>query len=117
MKEPELWYFAKLREYFSPPREVFDKAVAAGKKIPYYWWENPDWDYIFENRMVICGDPDECIRQIEAFEDAGITRILAQFQVGGMPHDKVMRALGLWGEYVLPYFAKKGALAAKEPRQ
>jgi alkanesulfonate monooxygenase SsuD/methylene tetrahydromethanopterin reductase-like flavin-dependent oxidoreductase (luciferase family) len=111
MKEPELWYFAKLREFFSPPRAVVEKTAEAGGRVPYHWWETPDWDYIYDNRMVICGDPDECIRQIESFVDVGITRIMAQFQVGGMPHDKVMRALALWGEHVIPHFQKQGARA------
>ncbi len=109
MREPELWYFSKLREFFAPPRATLEKTVAAGGRVPYHWWETPDWDYIYDNRMVICGDPDETIRQIEAFIDVGVTRIMAQFQVGGMPHDKVMQALELWGKYVIPHFAQRGA--------
>ena len=84
------------------------KLFPAGSK-PF--WESPTWDYIFGERMVICGSPDDVIEQIKEYEDAGINRLMAQFQLGGMPHRMVMESMKLWSEAVSPAFEKKGKKA------
>ncbi|MBI3744466.1 MAG: LLM class flavin-dependent oxidoreductase [Chloroflexi bacterium] len=113
MKPWEMWYFERLVEFFAPrnpkEREAMSKLFPAGSK-PF--WENPTWDYIMGERMVICGDPDDVIEQIKEYEDAGINRLMAQFQLGGMPHRMVMESMKLWSEAVLPAFEKKGKKAA-----
>ena len=94
MRDYELWYFGKLLEFFSP-KALLDEMKRFG-------WERPSWDYIFGEKMVICGDPDDCIEQVKDYQAAGITRIMGQFQVGGMPHQQVMAAIDLFGREVIP---------------
>ena len=103
MHDYEMWYFAKLIEFFAPKSEEERSKVRSGAD----WWENPNWDYIYGEKMVICGDPDTCIATIKEYEEAGINRLMGQFQVGGMPHTMVMQSMKLFSEEVLPFFDSK----------
>ena len=110
MKEFEMWYFQKLREFFAPKTEAERQARKRGGALAY--WENPTWDYIKGEKMVICGDPAEVIETIKEYEEIGINRLMCQFQVGGMPHRTVMESMKLWSEEVIPYFEKRGTKVA-----
>jgi alkanesulfonate monooxygenase SsuD/methylene tetrahydromethanopterin reductase-like flavin-dependent oxidoreductase (luciferase family) len=104
MKPFEMWYFGKLIEFFAPkPGQTHSGPVRPGGD----WWNRPNWDYITGERMVICGDPRDCVEQLKEYEQAGINRVMCQFQVGGMPHTMVMEAMRLWGEEVIPYFQSR----------
>ena len=104
MREYEMWYFGKLREFFAPKseEEAGDRQRVSGGTS---YWENPSWEYIRDEKMVICGDPDRCIEVLKEYEEAGINRVMCQMQVGGMPHTMVMQAIKLWGDEVIPNFA------------
>ena len=67
---------------------------------------DPDW-LIEESGTVICGSPQTCIRQIQRFVDLGATEAL--LRIDGMPHDKLMRSLELFGRYVIPHFREEFA--------
>ena len=54
--------------------------------------------------MVIGGSPDDVIRQLERHEEIGLDHVLCQMQVGYISHEKIMRSLELFGEYVIPHF-------------
>jgi alkanesulfonate monooxygenase SsuD/methylene tetrahydromethanopterin reductase-like flavin-dependent oxidoreductase (luciferase family) len=103
MKPYEMWYFSKLIEFFTPKS---DDERARHANLPQ-WWTNPNWDYVYGEKMVICGDPKDCIDTVKEFEAAGVNRLMCQFQVGGMPHTMVMEALRLWGEEVIPFFKSR----------
>ncbi len=109
MKPYELWYYTKLREFFAPKTEEEKRLAvqASGGRGAGAFWEEPNWDYIYGERMVICGDPDDCVQQIKEYEQAGVNRLMAQFQVGGMPHDLVMEAMELFGAEVIPFFQSR----------
>ncbi|MBI3742827.1 MAG: LLM class flavin-dependent oxidoreductase [Chloroflexi bacterium] len=104
MRDYEMWYFQKLIEFFAPKSAEDQKLIVKGVGS---WWENPTWDYVFGEKMVICGDPDECIQQIKEYEEAGINRLMAQFQVGGMPHKMVMDSMKIFSKEVTPFFAPR----------
>ena len=99
LKPYELWYFEKLVEFFSPKTDADHHRHA---EMETRWWENTNWDYIQSERLVVCGEPKECVEVVKEFEEIGVTRLMCQFQVGGMPHDMVMEALEMWGEEVIP---------------
>ena len=104
MREYEMWYYARLVEFFSPKTEEEKKLVPEGAAR---FWENPNWDYVYDEKMVICGDPDDVIETIREYEEAGVNRLMCQFQVGGMPHTMVMESMKLWGKEVIPVFEKR----------
>ncbi len=103
MKPYEMWYFAKLIEFFAPKPGETRILERPGSD----WWNRPSWDYILGERMVLCGDPHDCIEMLKEYEQAGITRVMAQFQVGGMPHTMVMESMRLFGEEVIPFFQSR----------
>ena len=58
-----------------------------------------------QNRFIV-GDPAYCIEQIELHhERLGIQEMGFRLHWPGMPHDRVLRAIALLGERVLPHFA------------
>lgn len=100
MHDYEMWYFQKLIEFFAPKNEEDRKKMPADQA----WWDHPNWDYVYGEKMVICGSPKTCIDTVKEYKEAGINRLMCQFQVGGMPHTQVMEAMRMWGEEVIPYF-------------
>ena len=74
------------------------KEVAAG---------NASASIFDEQNMIITGDPDTCIRKIEAYEAAGADGVLCMMQTGRIRHEHVMQSIELFGKYVLPHFKKK----------
>jgi alkanesulfonate monooxygenase SsuD/methylene tetrahydromethanopterin reductase-like flavin-dependent oxidoreductase (luciferase family) len=58
--------------------------------------------------MIIVGDPDECLRKILRYEQAGVDQLLCYVQFGKLPHDKVMRGIELLGTRVIPELEKRG---------
>ena len=57
-----------------------------------------------ENRSVI-GDPRQCVAKIKALRAQGIEYFGCNFAFGGMPHSKVLDAMTLFAEEVMPHFA------------
>jgi alkanesulfonate monooxygenase SsuD/methylene tetrahydromethanopterin reductase-like flavin-dependent oxidoreductase (luciferase family) len=67
-----------------------------------------DMDYLAEESAgVVIGDPDACVRQIKKFEAIGVQEML--LGVDGIPHDKIMKSLELFGKYVIPQFKRISA--------
>ncbi len=55
------------------------------------------------DQAAIVGDPEEVADKIRAHHEAlGVTYFLGAFSRGGIPHDKVMTSLRLFGEKVIP---------------
>ena len=58
-----------------------------------------------QDRFIV-GDPAHCIEQIERHrERLGIQEMGFRLHWPGMPHERVLRAIALLGERVLPHFA------------
>ena len=104
MREYEELYFHLLQKYFAPQdpedRKRREAGLAPGRQA--FWQLQGTFDEAYHNRMVICGDPDDCIRELKDYEKAGITLILGVFQLGGMPHELVMNSIRLFGKAVIP---------------
>ena len=49
------------------------------------------------------------------YKESGVDQAMMLFQVGSVPHDKIMNSIRLFGKYVIPHFkseAKKEARTA-----
>ena len=96
-----------LAKNFAPPTP--EEAAARKASMPEgsvpYWEKPPTFDEAYAGRMMIIGDPDDCIRQVNDYEKAGVTMIQGAFQLGGMPHDMVMDSIKLFGDEVIPNLA------------
>jgi luciferase family oxidoreductase group 1 len=68
--------------------------------------EDITFDLMSDNDMVIVGDPDECARKVRRyFSEADIDQLICQMKIVGVPHEKVMRSIELFGKHVIPEFA------------
>jgi alkanesulfonate monooxygenase SsuD/methylene tetrahydromethanopterin reductase-like flavin-dependent oxidoreductase (luciferase family) len=53
---------------------------------------------------VIVGDPEQCIRKVKRYREAGCDQLLCLMQPYAIPPDKVMASIDLFGRYVIPAF-------------
>jgi alkanesulfonate monooxygenase SsuD/methylene tetrahydromethanopterin reductase-like flavin-dependent oxidoreductase (luciferase family) len=56
------------------------------------------------HHMVVVGNPDEVMRKLETFQQAGLSQVICFKQAGRIPHANIMRSIQRMGTYVLPYF-------------
>lgn len=88
-------------------------AIAArpNRQVEEYEGVDPrkvDLQFMIDNGMCVVGNPDTCIRQIERIQRAAkLDTFLCMMQFWDIPHEKTMKAIGLFGKHVLPHF--KGA--------
>ncbi|MCB2080899.1 MAG: hypothetical protein KDE55_24760, partial [Novosphingobium sp.] len=59
--------------------------------------------------MVIVGTPDECLRKLARYEEAGVDQLLCYLNFGYLPHEAVMKSIELLGTYVIPELQKRGS--------
>ncbi len=107
MRPYEERYMQLLAKFFAPPtpeEAAVRKAAMPEGTVPY-WEKPPTFDEAYAGRMMIIGDPDDCIREVKEYEKAGVTMIQGAFQLGGMPHDMVMESIKLFGDEVIPNLA------------
>jgi probable F420-dependent oxidoreductase len=85
----------------------------------HYYWQNrlaefrsigPEVEFTLENlapNRLILGDPETCVREFQRWHEAtGADYFLLRLRhahSGGPPHAKIMQALKLFGEQVLPF--------------
>ncbi len=66
-----------------------------------------DPDTLRDRGIIIAGDPDNCIRGIQLYEDAGVDQVLLIMQTETVPHEKVLQSLELFGKHVIPAFKNR----------
>jgi alkanesulfonate monooxygenase SsuD/methylene tetrahydromethanopterin reductase-like flavin-dependent oxidoreductase (luciferase family) len=63
------------------------------------------YDAIRQERAVF-GEPSYCLERLQEIRDTlGVQQIMAWMNIGGMPHDKVLRSMRLFAERVMPALA------------
>ena len=63
------------------------------------------WEMLLE-RSMLAGPPEHVVQQIQELRDVcGIENVITFMDAGGVPHDKIMRSLELFGTQVMPAFA------------
>ncbi len=87
-----------------------DEPIRAGRNLASPLADEPDDEAWWER--LIYGTPERCIAQLRRDAEAGITDVLGWFDVGGLPHEQVVRSLRLFAQEVLPALAEAGVGAA-----
>lgn len=59
--------------------------------------------------MVIVGTPDECLKKLLRYEEAGVDQLLCYLNFGYLPHEAVMKSIELLGTHIIPELKKRGA--------
>ena len=95
MVKNELYSYSYLRNLFGLEADANDLTDAQLKEHP----------------LVVVGNPDEVIRKLETFQQAGFHQAILFKQAGRIPHQNIMRSIQRIGKYVIPYFNphKRGA--------
>ena len=102
-----LWYMKSSIEVVKPvlkkdvPNNMKYLEQMFGMKLDQLTYE----DLTSANRIV-CGSPDECIEQLKPYAELGVDLVLGMFEFGAGQHAKVMKAIQLFGEEVLPTMRK-----------
>jgi natural product biosynthesis luciferase-like monooxygenase protein len=105
---PVLWYF-----------RMMEKHIAfAGRKSDYEEYEKVrryahtvDWDELLQTRAYVCGNPAQCVKQIEEMrEQYGFTQLICWTRLAGLDHRKVLRSMELFSRDVLPHFRRERAV-------
>jgi alkanesulfonate monooxygenase SsuD/methylene tetrahydromethanopterin reductase-like flavin-dependent oxidoreductase (luciferase family) len=88
MAKNELYSYEYLRTIFDLEADANELTDAQLKQHP----------------MVIVGRPEEVIRKIERFQDAGIDQLILFKQAGRIPHQKIMDSIRRVGKHIIPHF-------------
>jgi len=105
---PVLWYYRSIASLVAPPRgqppaegyEDYPGIREAARTV--------QWDELLASGAVICGNPESCIRQIEALQTKyNFTQILCWTRLSGLEHRKVLRSMELMQRHVIPHFKRQ----------
>lgn len=61
-----------------------------------------DYDELAEKFVI--GTPEDCIAQLEEYDDLGVDQVLVRCQFPGQPQEPTLRALERFGNEVIPHF-------------
>ncbi len=66
-----------------------------------------DADTLCERGIIIAGDPDGCIKDVQLYEDAGVDQVILITQTETIPHERVLQSLEMFAKHVIPAFRKE----------
>ena len=80
--------------------QLYNRASQANNPKPEITWEN-----LLKSAM-LAGPPELVIEQIQKLrEECGIENVITFMDAGGVPHEKIMQSLELFGTRVMPAFS------------
>jgi alkanesulfonate monooxygenase SsuD/methylene tetrahydromethanopterin reductase-like flavin-dependent oxidoreductase (luciferase family) len=88
------------------PPEAQEKAFPLLKKQADGDFDITTFD---DQDMVIIGTPEECLRKLLKYEEAGVDQVLCYQNFGYLPQDAVLESIALLGDYVIPELKAMGA--------
>ncbi len=72
------------------------------------------FDELIATNRIICGSPEDCIKQLKPYQDLGIDVLLGMFEFGGGENAKVLRAIDLFGKEVLPSLKRSSTVEQRK---
>jgi natural product biosynthesis luciferase-like monooxygenase protein len=102
-----LWYFRTIANYVAPPAGQPPVEGYEAYAHIRYAARTVQWDELLNSKAVICGNPEECVRQIEEMRDKyGFTQMLCWTRLAGLDHRKVTRSMELMQKHVMPHLRR-----------
>jgi alkanesulfonate monooxygenase SsuD/methylene tetrahydromethanopterin reductase-like flavin-dependent oxidoreductase (luciferase family) len=103
------WYTQHVFKQFStvqgtPGYEVYEKIVGdASQQFAQLTQQYGNMiDPLIDLSVIAVGDPNEVSRTVEKFAAQDVDMIITSHAIGGIPHEKVMRSIELFGTEVIP---------------
>jgi alkanesulfonate monooxygenase SsuD/methylene tetrahydromethanopterin reductase-like flavin-dependent oxidoreductase (luciferase family) len=59
---------------------------------------------MIEHGMVMGGDPASCNDLVKRYADVGVDQLIIHMQPSGLPHEKIMESIRLFGTHVIPEY-------------
>jgi hypothetical protein len=53
--------------------------------------------------LVAVGIATDCIEKVQQYQEIGVEQLLCLMQTDGIPHEKTMQSIRLWGEKAIPH--------------
>jgi alkanesulfonate monooxygenase SsuD/methylene tetrahydromethanopterin reductase-like flavin-dependent oxidoreductase (luciferase family) len=94
-----------VREAYNPPDFVVNAAAMNPWMDPRV--SHPDGVRFVLETGALYGTPARVAEQVAALRDAGLGHVMCQASWGGLPHDKAMTSLRLFGDGVAPRFRER----------
>ncbi|MFJ9544100.1 LLM class flavin-dependent oxidoreductase [Streptomyces sp. NPDC101225] len=97
-----LWYIRRQVNLVTPP-DYYDARHASYKvlgQLAAGQSEEESIETLRENHMIVCDDVEGSRKAYKRFEEAGVTDLILQFQVGGLANDDVLNTIRLFGSEV-----------------
>jgi alkanesulfonate monooxygenase SsuD/methylene tetrahydromethanopterin reductase-like flavin-dependent oxidoreductase (luciferase family) len=61
-----------------------------------------DAETLRDRGIIIAGNPENCIKGVQLYEDAGVDQVILIMQTETIPHEKVLSSIEMFGKYVIP---------------
>jgi alkanesulfonate monooxygenase SsuD/methylene tetrahydromethanopterin reductase-like flavin-dependent oxidoreductase (luciferase family) len=61
-------------------------------------------EYLVEANACVLGTPEDCVKTVRLYEEAGIDLLLCLVNPYKIPHEAVMQTIELMGTEVIPHF-------------
>ena len=103
LREPIRWFFRTQADLIADPVGVPPAQYKFYKRVRENLLSLSDEKAL--EQAAICGDPEEVADKIRQHHEAlGVTYFMGSFNRGGIPHDRIVRSMRLFGEKVMPRF-------------
>lgn len=87
-----------------------DERIVAGRNEEYPVPNEPTDDELWDR--VVYGPPERCIAQLRRDAEMGFTDFIGWFDVGGLPHETVVRSMRRFATEVMPALTETGSSVA-----
>jgi alkanesulfonate monooxygenase SsuD/methylene tetrahydromethanopterin reductase-like flavin-dependent oxidoreductase (luciferase family) len=61
-----------------------------------------DAETLRDRGIIIAGNPENCIKGVQLYEDAGVDQVILIMQTETIPHEKVLSSIEMFGKHVIP---------------
>jgi alkanesulfonate monooxygenase SsuD/methylene tetrahydromethanopterin reductase-like flavin-dependent oxidoreductase (luciferase family) len=65
-----------------------------------------DYDELYRDRMIIVGDPNRCVEQIEEIRETGTNYIIFMMNFATLEQEKILRSMEIMAKEVIPRLAR-----------
>ena len=90
-------------EYHNAPKQGFQALGPAFRDASVDAQKYVDFDYLHDNDLIFVGSPDTVARKLKAASAEGLFNVIcAEFNIGRIPEEDMMRSIRLFGTEVIP---------------
>ena len=87
-----------------PAAELRARERRAGDVLNQVMTADPDGaaQMMLDSGMVAAGTPDDVFEVLDRFGQVGMDQVIIHMQMGGVPHEEIMRSIEILGTEVFP---------------